>query len=366
MKNVTSQYKDLLEGKMSKNNFLRNVKMMFPNFVGSNTSANDAISILKKKRILSEEIEKAYEKKELINEAKTDSGFTYINQKEEKNPVDYVDPYQLKRGTELELSKMTDISGNAYQVALQKAANNLKKDPYFYKELQIANFKEVKKYDEKLEMKKVSSKDKKDTNSDGHLKKALKKNEAANTKATKTENKKGKPKGVEVMKESVLSELKTIKKKAKESLKEDTHWKYTRGSEIYTPDGVGTIEDIVGGTISVKLDNGTVKDYQVNILDRQPDSQDMSSTPNKFSKFQNPFEEEKKEEKGDKMHQIVKKLKEFFSKKKAKKEAVDIVTAKSTEGDTQTVATLPAGQGKRKAAQLKSQGVTTADAQTLK
>jgi hypothetical protein len=420
MKNVTKQYHDLLEGKMPKANFLRNVKMMFPNFIGSNTSVNDAISILKSKRILSEattgkygeeymntqEMEKYVREKlltnrnsedaisqikyyskrngfdddeflkdlvddivdqllprtESINESKTNSGFTYLDNKIERDPADEVNPYSLKIGVQNELSKMSDISGNAYQVALEKAAKNLKKDPHFYSDLQFANFKEVKKYDEKLQMKKVSSKDKKETGPDGHLKKALKKNEVANTKETNKENKKGKPKGVEIMKENVLSELKSVKKKEAKSLKEDTHWKYSRGSEINTPEGPGTVEDIIGGTISVKLDSGVVKDFQVNVLDKMDRAAHFAAMPNKFSSVQKPFEE-----KIDKKTEIVKKLKEFFSKMKSKKqEAVDVVTAQDSEGDTKTVATVPAGKGKDKAQRLKSQGVTSATSQTLK
>ena len=54
MKNIQKQYTDLLEGKMSKANFMRNVRMEFPQYVAPGNSYNDAISILKSKRILSE------------------------------------------------------------------------------------------------------------------------------------------------------------------------------------------------------------------------------------------------------------------------------------------------------------------------
>ena len=33
MKNIQKQYTDLLEGKMSKENFMRNVRMQFPQYV---------------------------------------------------------------------------------------------------------------------------------------------------------------------------------------------------------------------------------------------------------------------------------------------------------------------------------------------
>jgi hypothetical protein len=54
MKNIQKQYTDLLEGKMSKANFMRNVRMQFPQHVSPVSSFEDSIKILKGKRILSE------------------------------------------------------------------------------------------------------------------------------------------------------------------------------------------------------------------------------------------------------------------------------------------------------------------------
>jgi len=54
MKNIQAQYQDLLEGKMSKANFMVNVRRDFPHWVASGNSFNDAVKILKSKRILSE------------------------------------------------------------------------------------------------------------------------------------------------------------------------------------------------------------------------------------------------------------------------------------------------------------------------
>jgi hypothetical protein len=56
MKNITSQYKDLKEGKMSQANFMRNVRMTFPHLVTNVTSFNDSIKILKNKGLLNEDI----------------------------------------------------------------------------------------------------------------------------------------------------------------------------------------------------------------------------------------------------------------------------------------------------------------------
>ena len=54
MKNITKQYQDLLEGKMSKDTFMRNVRREFPQWVSPVNSFQDAVTILKSKRILHE------------------------------------------------------------------------------------------------------------------------------------------------------------------------------------------------------------------------------------------------------------------------------------------------------------------------
>ena len=54
MKNISKQYQDLLEGNMSRDNFVRNCRQQFPQFVSPVTSIDDAIKILKSKRIIVE------------------------------------------------------------------------------------------------------------------------------------------------------------------------------------------------------------------------------------------------------------------------------------------------------------------------
>ena len=56
MKNITHQYKDLKEGKMSQANFMRNVRMTFPHLVTNITSFDDSVKILKNKGLLNEDI----------------------------------------------------------------------------------------------------------------------------------------------------------------------------------------------------------------------------------------------------------------------------------------------------------------------
>jgi len=54
MKTISKQYQDLLEGKMSRDNFVRNCRQQFPQYVSPVTSIDDAIKILKGKRIIAE------------------------------------------------------------------------------------------------------------------------------------------------------------------------------------------------------------------------------------------------------------------------------------------------------------------------
>jgi len=54
MKNISGQYQDLLEGKMTQAQFLRNARMMFPSFVTQHNSFSDSVTILRQKGMLNE------------------------------------------------------------------------------------------------------------------------------------------------------------------------------------------------------------------------------------------------------------------------------------------------------------------------
>jgi hypothetical protein len=54
MKSIQNQYRDLKEGKMSQQNFMRNLRMTMPQYVTNVTSFNDAVKILRNKAILTE------------------------------------------------------------------------------------------------------------------------------------------------------------------------------------------------------------------------------------------------------------------------------------------------------------------------
>jgi hypothetical protein len=75
MKPLQNQYQDLLEGKMSKYNFLNNIKRSLPNLVSNITSFDDAVKILKNKRILSENIDnKLKEELKTVKEPNPNAG----------------------------------------------------------------------------------------------------------------------------------------------------------------------------------------------------------------------------------------------------------------------------------------------------
>jgi hypothetical protein len=54
MKNISIQYQELKEGKMTQHQFLRNARMMFPSFVTNHNSFDDSVKILKTKGLLNE------------------------------------------------------------------------------------------------------------------------------------------------------------------------------------------------------------------------------------------------------------------------------------------------------------------------
>ena len=56
MKSIANQYRDLKEGKMTQQNFMRNLRMSMPQFITNVTSFGDAVRILKNKSILTETV----------------------------------------------------------------------------------------------------------------------------------------------------------------------------------------------------------------------------------------------------------------------------------------------------------------------
>jgi len=269
MKNITAQYRDLLEGKMSQANFLTNVRRDFPHLVTNINSFQDTVKILKSKRILSE-----VEIKNPNNETPKEIGFDHVNY------------YQLTKGTNYELEQMDVISDENYVEARNKALDNIKKDPDAYRELIVHNLKDIKKRDKNLQMVPVEKNNLVDK---ANAMKATQKDAKTNTQTTlgKQESaKKGgikkvkhmtmspkRYKGVEyfetpgkekviALKEHLLKEFDDPKKPIENLVSGQRVMK--RGEESKT----GNITDLDTGTLTatVKWDNGEIEHVQTNVL----------------------------------------------------------------------------------------------------
>lgn len=110
--NINTNYKALLEGRMSKSEFLRQARQGLPQYISNCTSFDDAIKILKHKSILSEEL-------------------VYQN-KADKFPLE-----SIQRGIVYELEEMEVLDVNSpsreeYKKARTRAIDNLCKDPLYY------------------------------------------------------------------------------------------------------------------------------------------------------------------------------------------------------------------------------------------
>lgn len=200
MKNISAQYQDLLEGKMSKENFMRSIRRQFPQHISPTNTFADSVRILKSKMILTEA-----------------KGVYNSNAEAEKSRgIDHLNYYQVQKGIEYELAKMPEITDEAYVKAREKVVSKMLKDPDAYKDLQIANYKEIKGEDKDLEMKEVKQ--------GNHVDKAngmktVKKDVKGNTQDTlsKKEKKKGKgAKGVEQMTQNPKGKLKAFPTPGKE------------------------------------------------------------------------------------------------------------------------------------------------------
>lgn len=237
MKNIQAQYQDLLEGKMSMSNFMRSVRMQFPQHISPTTSYDDSVKILKGKRILSE--------------AKKPEGVYGHNPNAENDTyrgIDHLNYYQVYHGIQYELAKMPEITDENYVKARKKVVDTILKDPDAYKQLQLANFKAVKEMDEDLEMKDVKKNNLKDKPNEM---KVVKKDEKGNTQDTleKKEKKKAKNgKGLQHMTQTPKGKLEAFATPGKEkTLKEGLNEGDTSYRDKATIDGT---------TISVGYDNG--------------------------------------------------------------------------------------------------------------
>jgi hypothetical protein len=153
MKSIANQYRDLKEGKMSQQNFMRNLRMTMPQYVTNVTSFNDAVRILKNKSILTENInpenqpseeeldamikkmedEKAGEE---AVKAQYDEELNEAKKKEDK--VEY--NKQQANPTELRLGIRTELEHGDMELdkAKEIAYKNIAKDPIYYTKLKLS------------------------------------------------------------------------------------------------------------------------------------------------------------------------------------------------------------------------------------
>ena len=214
--------------------------------------------------------------------------------------IDRLNPYEFKKAVEYEMAKLKVLDNISYEKVKAKVAKKLAKDPLAYRYTQLANAKQVEKKDKALEMKPVKSDNLVDKDNELQKIKGFKE-EKANTKSTKKENKKGMPKGVKEMKgslkkpagvkqimkqetkETIINEMLEFFKK-KDRLKEDNvggavpqeRDDFFPGTECMTPDGKGVVVEKRGSIVTVKLEDGSERDYTLNVLDAAKEKADQN------------------------------------------------------------------------------------------
>jgi hypothetical protein len=115
MKSIKNQYIDLQEGKMTKANFMRNLRMTLPQFVTNVTSFEDSVRILKNKGILSE-----------VKELKGSSGKEQYAKFEKEVPANY---QEILTGIKIEHEATPEKS---YEDIVKVVVKKLKKQPNYY------------------------------------------------------------------------------------------------------------------------------------------------------------------------------------------------------------------------------------------
>lgn len=319
---VANLFAKHMTGEISKEKFLYEVRKdpSLP-WITNLTSYSDAIKILKNKSLISEAEIKTQDKFNLL-----ESKEFLTEQKDLHLEIDRLNPILVNKAINSELEKLDKVNAEIYQNIAKKVVKKLKKDPHAYDDVVVTNATEVNKKDEKLKMTPVKKDNLKDENQQMKKVKGVEVSKA-NVKSSKKENKKGKPKGVKEMSSiaktqkglAVMESL--LEFMFKKNLNEDVHHSYARGQQVHTPDGDGIVDGIVADTISVKFDNGDIKDYQMNALEYYKESAKEKPAEPEVKKFESEITEDKRDI-------VIKKIMEFLKNKKMKKEAM---TAKSTD-----------------------------------
>lgn len=158
MKSIKQQYIDLKEGRMTQQNFMRNLRMTMPQYITNVTSFNDSVRILKNKGILTEadikgKTIKTYKQNEDSSYSVeyedgtkdtiyvSDSNWDIINNLEKSNLKEKnldVDPAELAKGIAVE-KEHTNDPVKAEEIAL----DHLAEDPQYYTKLDKIGLEEA-------------------------------------------------------------------------------------------------------------------------------------------------------------------------------------------------------------------------------
>lgn len=252
-------FKKHRKGEVSRERFLYEVRRdnNLP-WVTNTTSYDDAVKILKNKGIIREA---QFEPQNIATDP----------------VVDRVNPYALKREVQKLLAKEKVLTNDSYKEALNKAAKKLT-TPQAVKNAMFANAETVEKADAKLQTQEV----KKANHVDKHngMKKMKGQQAPKATSAPTKENRKTKkPKGVEIMKDKGVEGSEKIIKEVSEYLKKklrieenSLYHEFHKGMEVETAEGPGVVQEIIGGTLEVKLADGRVIDEQMNTIRQRMES----------------------------------------------------------------------------------------------
>jgi len=128
MRTLTEKYNAVLEGSYNKKQFLRDARLALPNFISQYNGFDDAVSILKNKGMIFEELEKY----------KADKAPEYDNGVVAADKFNLTD---LERGIDYELEKKGfntvhfDFTEEDHLAAKETAVKNLEKDANYYTNL---------------------------------------------------------------------------------------------------------------------------------------------------------------------------------------------------------------------------------------
>lgn len=260
------------KGEVSRERFLYEVRRdnNLP-WVTNVTSYDDAVKILKNKGIIKE----AAVTPENIHTAPE---------------VDRVNPYFLKKGVEKMIKDDPALVNDTYINVLNKAAKKLAKDPHAFDDDLISNASSVHDIDQALQMRPVK-KPTDHVDEDNGMEKIKGQEKPKAMSAPTKENKKGKPKGVQVMKdkgvegsEKVIKEISDYLKKKLKLSENSLYHEYAVGQSVPTPKGECTIREINGGTLTVEGKDGKLYDVQMNVVEQMKNQQKENQSASKFGK----------------------------------------------------------------------------------